>query len=152
TPPGATGPDRSRARGSRERPAPPPAGEPEINSVQTAPSLVTRLSWSVISYVTLVAGFSRCGPASDLDSAMEDPLTRRALIAGITGQDGSYLAEHLLELGYEVWGLVRGQANPHVSRLREHVGDVHITTGDLLDQGSLISAVERVQPDEVYNL
>lgn len=83
---------------------------------------------------------------------MEDPLTRRALITGITGQDGSYLAEHLLELGYEVWGLVRGQANPHVSRLRKHIGDVHITTGDLLDQGSLISAVERVQPDEVYNL
>ncbi|HEY8479486.1 MAG TPA: GDP-mannose 4,6-dehydratase, partial [Spirillospora sp.] len=79
-------------------------------------------------------------------------MTRRALITGITGQDGSYLAEHLLELGYEVWGLVRGQANPHVSRLREHVGDVRITTGDLLDQGSLISAVERVQPDEVYNL
>uniref|UniRef100_UPI001F3B346A GDP-mannose 4,6-dehydratase n=1 Tax=Actinomadura physcomitrii TaxID=2650748 RepID=UPI001F3B346A len=83
---------------------------------------------------------------------MEDPLSRRALITGITGQDGSYLAEHLLELGYEVWGLVRGQANPHVSRLRKHIGEVQITTGDLLDQGSLISAVERVQPDEVYNL
>uniref|UniRef100_UPI001E5D4E7E GDP-mannose 4,6-dehydratase n=1 Tax=Actinomadura soli TaxID=2508997 RepID=UPI001E5D4E7E len=83
---------------------------------------------------------------------MEDPLSRRALITGITGQDGSYLAEHLLALGYEVWGLVRGQANPHVSRLRKHIGDVQITTGDLLDQGSLISAVERVQPDEVYNL
>ncbi|GAB2839570.1 GDP-mannose 4,6-dehydratase [Actinocorallia aurea] len=80
------------------------------------------------------------------------PLTRRALITGITGQDGSYLAEHLLEQGYEVWGLVRGQANPHVARLRKHIGDVKITTGDLLDQGSLISAVERVQPDEVYNL
>ncbi|MBE1535862.1 GDPmannose 4,6-dehydratase [Actinomadura algeriensis] len=83
---------------------------------------------------------------------MEDPLTRRALITGITGQDGSYLAEHLLEQGYEVWGLVRGQANPHVSRLRKHIGDVRITTGDLLDQGSLISAVEQVRPDEVYNL
>ncbi|WP_285693889.1 GDP-mannose 4,6-dehydratase [Actinomadura sp. NBRC 104412] len=79
-------------------------------------------------------------------------MSRRALITGITGQDGSYLAEHLLAEGYEVWGLVRGQANPHVSRLRKHVGDVRITTGDLLDQGSLISAVERVQPDEVYNL
>ncbi|WP_103942112.1 GDP-mannose 4,6-dehydratase [Thermomonospora echinospora] len=79
-------------------------------------------------------------------------MSKRALITGITGQDGSYLAEHLLEQGYEVWGMVRGQANPHVSRLRKHVGDVQITTGDLLDQGSLISAVERVQPDEVYNL
>jgi GDPmannose 4,6-dehydratase len=83
---------------------------------------------------------------------MEVPLTTRALITGITGQDGSYLAEHLLEEGYEVWGLVRGQANPHVSRLRKHIGDVRLVYGDLLDQGSLISAVEKVRPDEVYNL
>ncbi|TNY35069.1 GDP-mannose 4,6-dehydratase [Thermomonospora catenispora] len=79
-------------------------------------------------------------------------MSKRALITGITGQDGSYLAEHLLEQGYEVWGMVRGQANPHVARLRKHIGDIHLTTGDLLDQGSLISAIERVQPDEVYNL
>jgi GDPmannose 4,6-dehydratase len=86
------------------------------------------------------------------EQATEVPLTRRALITGITGQDGSYLAEHLLAHGYEVWGLVRGQANPHVARLRKHVGDIKIAQGDLLDQGSLISAIERVQPDEVYNL
>src|SRR6516164_9047224 len=79
-------------------------------------------------------------------------LTRRALITGITGQDGSYLAEHLLAQGYEVWGLVRGQANPRVNRVRQILGDVRLVRGDLLDQGSLISAVERVQPDEVYNL
>ncbi|MEV5706071.1 GDP-mannose 4,6-dehydratase [Actinoallomurus sp. NPDC052274] len=79
-------------------------------------------------------------------------MTTRALITGITGQDGSYLAEHLLGQGYEVWGLVRGQANPHVSRLRKHIGDVRLVYGDLLDQGSLISAVEKVRPDEVYNL
>jgi GDPmannose 4,6-dehydratase len=84
--------------------------------------------------------------------SLEVPLTTRALITGITGQDGSYLAEHLLEQGYEVWGLVRGQANPHVSRLRKHIGDVQLVHGDLLDQGSLISAVEKVRPDEVYNL
>jgi GDPmannose 4,6-dehydratase len=83
---------------------------------------------------------------------LEVPLTTRALITGITGQDGSYLAEHLLEQGYEVWGLVRGQANPHVSRLRKHIGEVRLVYGDLLDQGSLISAVEKVRPDEVYNL
>ncbi|WP_459803795.1 GDP-mannose 4,6-dehydratase [Herbidospora sp. RD11066] len=76
-------------------------------------------------------------------------MARRALITGITGQDGSYLAEHLLSEGYEVWGLVRGQANPRVSRLPK---DVHLVRGDLLDQGSLISAVEKVRPDEVYNL
>ncbi|MEV5559182.1 GDP-mannose 4,6-dehydratase [Nonomuraea wenchangensis] len=79
-------------------------------------------------------------------------MARRALITGITGQDGSYLAEHLLEQGYEVWGLARGQANPRVSRVRRLLSDVQVVRGDLLDQGSLISAVERVQPDEVYNL
>jgi GDPmannose 4,6-dehydratase len=83
---------------------------------------------------------------------VESQLTKRALVTGITGQDGSYLAEHLLAEGYEVWGLVRGQANPRVRRVREILGDVRLVRGDLLDQGSLISAVERVQPDEVYNL
>jgi GDPmannose 4,6-dehydratase len=82
----------------------------------------------------------------------ETLLTRRALVTGITGQDGSYLAEHLLAQGYEVWGLVRGQANPRLRRVRQLLGDVHLVRGDLLDQRSLISAVERVQPDEVYNL
>ena len=82
----------------------------------------------------------------------EVPLTRRALITGITGQDGSYLAEHLHAQGYEVFGLVRGQANPRVRRVRQLLEDVRLVRGDLLDQGSLISAVERVQPDEVYNL
>lgn len=79
-------------------------------------------------------------------------MSKSALITGITGQDGSYLAEHLLAEGYEVWGLVRGQSNPHVSRVRQLLGEVRLVSGDLLDQGSLISAVERVQPDEVYNL
>ncbi|MEU7861964.1 GDP-mannose 4,6-dehydratase [Nonomuraea sp. NPDC049141] len=79
-------------------------------------------------------------------------MARRALITGITGQDGSYLAEYLLGQGYEVWGLARGQANPRVSRLRKLLADVQVVRGDLLDQGSLISAVERVRPDEVYNL
>ncbi|MCT9931311.1 GDP-mannose 4,6-dehydratase [Planotetraspora sp. A-T 1434] len=79
-------------------------------------------------------------------------MARRALLTGITGQDGSYLAEHLLSEGYEVWGLVRGQANPRVPRVRKLLQDVQLVRGDLLDQGSLISAVEKVQPDEVYNL
>jgi GDPmannose 4,6-dehydratase len=79
-------------------------------------------------------------------------LARRALLTGITGQDGSYLAEHLLSEGYEVWGLVRGQANPRVPRVRRLLQDVRLVRGDLLDQGSLIAAVEKVQPDEVYNL
>ena len=82
----------------------------------------------------------------------EAVLSRRALITGITGQDGSYLAEYLTAQGYEVWGLVRGQQNPRVRQLRQLLGEVRLIRGDLLDQGSLISAVERVQPDEVYNL
>jgi GDPmannose 4,6-dehydratase len=54
--------------------------------------------------------------------------------------------------GYEVWGLIRGQAHPRVRQLRELLGDARLVVGDLLDQGSLVSAVERAAPDEVYNL
>src|SRR5258708_35385280 len=79
-------------------------------------------------------------------------MPKRALITGITGQDGSYLAEYLLTQGYEVWGLVRGQSNPRVRGVRQLLGDIRLVRGDLLDQGSLIAAVEKVQPDEVYNL
>jgi GDPmannose 4,6-dehydratase len=74
------------------------------------------------------------------------------MITGITGQDGSYLAEYLLEQGYEIWGLVRGQDNPKISATQTLLPDLQFVGGDLLDQGSLISALETVQPDEVYNL
>jgi len=77
---------------------------------------------------------------------------RCALITGITGQDGFYLAEHLLAHGYEVWGLVRGQSNSRMIQTRQRLPGVRLISGDLLDQVSLISAVDRVQPDEVYNL
>ena len=79
-------------------------------------------------------------------------MSRRALITGITGQDGSYLAEYLLSQGYEVYGLIRGQANPRKSRISRLVSAVSFVEGDLLDQGSLVSAVDMIQPDEVYNL
>jgi len=79
-------------------------------------------------------------------------LSKRALVTGITGQDGSYLAEYLLEQGYEVWGMVRGQENPKISATQALIPDLQLVGGDLLDQGSLISALETVQPDEVYNL
>ena len=79
-------------------------------------------------------------------------MSKRALITGITGQDGSYLAEYLLEQGYEVWGMVRGQENPKISATQSLIPDLQLVGGDLLDQGSLISALETVQPDEVYNL
>jgi GDPmannose 4,6-dehydratase len=79
-------------------------------------------------------------------------MPRRALITGITGQDGSYLAEYLLSLGYQVWGLIRGQANPRKSRVSRLVSDLSFVDGDLMDEGSLLSAVDTVAPDEVYNL
>ncbi|WP_243793703.1 GDP-mannose 4,6-dehydratase [Saccharopolyspora gloriosae] len=79
-------------------------------------------------------------------------MSRRALITGITGQDGSYLAEHLLAQGYQVWGLIRGQANPRKSRVSRLAADLSFVDGDLMDQGSLVSAVDLVQPHEVYNL
>ncbi|NBH06640.1 GDP-mannose 4,6-dehydratase [Amycolatopsis sp. SID8362] len=79
-------------------------------------------------------------------------MTKRALITGVTGQDGSYLAEYLLSLGYQVWGLVRGQANPRKSRVSRIAAELNFVNGDLLDQASLVGAVDLVQPDEVYNL
>ncbi len=75
-----------------------------------------------------------------------------ALITGITGQDGSYLAEHLLSLGYKVHGMVRGQANPKRPLVEALLPDVEVIEGDLLDQTSLINAMQHCQPDEVYNL
>jgi GDPmannose 4,6-dehydratase len=75
-----------------------------------------------------------------------------ALITGITGQDGSYLAEHLLSQGYAVHGLVRGQANPKRPLVESMLPEVQVIEGDLLDQTSLINAVQRSQPDEIYNL
>ncbi len=76
----------------------------------------------------------------------------RALITGITGQDGLYLAELLLSKGYEVYGLVRGQNNPKVALVESIVPEVKILTGDLTDLSSLMRALGSAQPDEVYNL
>lgn len=76
----------------------------------------------------------------------------RALITGITGQDGLYLSELLLSKGYEVYGLIRGQNNPKLELVRETVPDVRLVTGDLTDMSSLIRALQVAQPDEVYNL
>ena len=75
-----------------------------------------------------------------------------ALITGVTGQDGSYLAELLVERGYNVYGLVRGQNNPRLAVLSQRCPAVETLEGDLLDQSSLIAALEVSQPTEVYNL
>jgi GDPmannose 4,6-dehydratase len=77
---------------------------------------------------------------------------RRALITGITGQDGQHLAELLLGKGYHVAGLMKGQNNPRGDAIRAEFPDVELVPGDLADLGSLINAVDVVQPDEVYNL
>jgi GDPmannose 4,6-dehydratase len=78
--------------------------------------------------------------------------TRRALVTGITGQDGPYLAQLLLDKGYEVFGLVRGQSNPKYDMVRQLLPDVQLLTGDLTDLSSLMRALSASQPTEVYNL
>src|SRR5829696_8739124 len=77
---------------------------------------------------------------------------KRALITGITGQDGRYMAELLAGKGYQVFGLVRGQANPKAQMVQDENPALELIEGDLQDLSSLIAAVEQVQPDEVYNL
>jgi len=77
---------------------------------------------------------------------------RRALVTGLTGQDGSYLAEFLLKKGYEVYGLVRRTSMPRLERIEAIVDDVHIVYGDLLDQSSLQRVMGDCQPHEIYNL
>jgi len=77
---------------------------------------------------------------------------KRALITGITGQDGSYLAEFLLEKGYDVFGLVRRSSTVNFERISHIQHDIELLSGDLLDQLSLTSALNTAQVEEVYNL
>lgn len=79
---------------------------------------------------------------------------KKAFITGIAGQDGSYLAEYLLGMGYEVHGIIRRNSVPEnqQSRLEDVRGNIHVTYGDLLDQSSIEHLLDRVQPDEIYNI
>jgi len=79
-------------------------------------------------------------------------MKRRALITGITGQDGSYLAEYLLEKDYQVFGLIRRSSTITFERIAHLQDDVELLPGDLLDPSSLISALRTARPHEVYNL
>ena len=81
-----------------------------------------------------------------------DAKRRRALITGITGQDGSYLAELLLEQGYEVFGMVRRASTENFARIEHLRSRVELVQADLLDQLSLITVLQRLRPHEVYNL
>jgi GDPmannose 4,6-dehydratase len=83
---------------------------------------------------------------------MSDGAPRRALITGITGQDGSYLAEFLLEKGYEVYGMVRRSSTESFERIAHLRDRIEIREGDLLDQLSLIMLLRDIDPREVYNL
>ena len=76
----------------------------------------------------------------------------RALITGVTGQDGLYLGEFLAAKGYEVFGMVRGQANPKISVVEQVIPSAQLLEGDLRDLSSLIAVLETAQPDEIYNL
>ena len=77
---------------------------------------------------------------------------KKALITGITGQDGSYLAELLLDKGYEVHGIVRRSSVPTTSRIDHIIDKLHIHEGDLSDSTSIVRVVKEVEPDEIYNL
>jgi GDPmannose 4,6-dehydratase len=79
---------------------------------------------------------------------------KKAFITGIAGQDGSYLAEYLLDMGYEVHGIIRRNSVPEnqQSRLENVRGNLHVSYGDLLDQSSIEHLLDRVQPDEIYNI
>jgi len=78
--------------------------------------------------------------------------SKKALITGITGQDGSYLAEFLLSKKYKVFGLTRRTSTPNYERIKHIQSEIELIPGDLLDQQSLTSAIEKSDPDEVYNL
>lgn len=77
---------------------------------------------------------------------------KKALITGITGQDGSYLAEFLLEKGYEVHGIVRRSSVPTTQRIDHIIEKLHIHEGDLSDSTSIVRIIDKVRPDEIYNL
>jgi GDPmannose 4,6-dehydratase len=79
---------------------------------------------------------------------------RKAIVTGLTGQDGSYLAENLLAKGYEVYGLVRRVSTPNYTNIQHLFEDTnfHIEEGDITDLSSLIRIFKKVQPDEIYNL
>lgn len=76
----------------------------------------------------------------------------KALVTGVTGQDGWFLSQYLLNLDYEVYGMVRGQNSEKLDSLKDSLPDLKIINGDLTDLPSLIDVLEKVKPDEIYNL
>lgn len=94
----------------------------------------------------------KCIVFSEIKVITGDGKMKKALITGITGQDGSYLAELLLEKGYKVYGLKRRNSTPNYENINHFMDEIEIISGDLLDLPSLINAMKISDPDEVYNL
>src|ERR1700731_1915888 len=94
----------------------------------------------------------RAGSPPVATGGLDGSTMKKAIITGITGQDGSYLAEWLLEKGYEVHGLVRRASTQNFDRIGHLAGRIELHEADLLDQLSIINVFRDVQPDEVYNL
>src|SRR5215218_5651709 len=92
-----------------------------------------------------------CGPGERSRKSAEQ-MAKRAVITGITGQDGSYLAELLLEQGYEVTGVVRRSSSPNLWRIEHLLDRIQLRPADLLDQLSLVRIIAEVRPREFYNL
>ena len=90
----------------------------------------------------------------DINYIWEDTnnMSKTALITGVTGQDGSYLAEFLLEKGYEVHGIHRKSSITNMGRIEHLLNKITLHDGDLTDSSSLIRIINLVQPDEIYNL
>ncbi len=93
-----------------------------------------------------------CATIGGTDESAAQHMQRKALITGITGQDGSYLAEFLLKKNYLVYGMIRRSSTINFERITHLQDKIELIPGDLLDQSSLITALQKTQPDEVYNL
>ncbi len=91
-------------------------------------------------------------PHSNGHRVTDGAAEKTALITGVTGQDGRYLAEFLLSKGYRVYGMVRGQNNPREDVLRREIPELTVLHGDVLDLSTLVAALHATNPDEVYNL
>src|SRR5262249_30680891 len=93
----------------------------------------------------------RLAPSNAVPAVSKEK-SMRALITGVTGQDGSYMAELLLEKGYEVFGLIRRSSTHRFDRIESLLDDIELVEADLSDQTSLDGVILNVRPDEVYNL
>src|SRR3712207_4199565 len=98
------------------------------------------------------AGGDRAGVGTANRHTAAPMANKSALITGVTGQDGSYLAELLLDHGYDVHGMVRRSSTEKFERLDHLRGRIALHQGDLLDQRSLVDTLRAARPDEVYNL